>query len=51
MALDPGYGETPVPGDELDAFLPDLRAQSTSSIPNIAIKLGVHGRVEYRSGA
>ena len=25
MSLTPGYGETPVPDDELDALLPDAR--------------------------
>jgi len=37
MALEPGYGETPVPGDELDALLPGLRDLLGEPITRAAI--------------
>jgi len=37
MALEPGYGETPVPGDELDALLPGVRELLGEPITRAAI--------------
>jgi fido (protein-threonine AMPylation protein) len=37
MSFDPGYGETPLPFDELDALLPDARASLIEPITKAAV--------------
>ncbi|MDJ1371883.1 Fic family protein [Gulosibacter molinativorax] len=37
MSFDPGYGETPVPFDELDALLPEARASLPEPITRAAV--------------
>lgn len=37
MSLDPGYGETPLPFDELDALLPKVRDSLPEPITRAAV--------------
>lgn len=37
MAFSPGYGETPVDGDELDALLPAVRAALGDELTKAAV--------------